>query len=342
MTSTRLLPVVVLAVGVAGPAAGQYRTPDYQYPVPTRAGVTPRQLPPVSADPTQAGPEAPPPRPATDRLEGMTAPPPARAADPMGTLAAAPPAPPGAGLPPGSYASPWFADGPGCTGPVGRHGLVAYELFFHTGASLPFGSGAYTDALFAGVRVGGGGRSLFFNPAGDAAWVVDLGLNYTYNRGSARDFLDMFVRQAPAQDPFNPNQIVQRPDRFATTRVRALHRTAFEWAVGRDWWTHGPGLPGAGDGWNIRWGTSVGGRWGTAHVDLVPQDEGIPDAYARRQGIFHGVVVAAHSDIEVPIGGCVWTSGWRVEYGYDWMNLAPPIKSDVQNVNLLLSTGFRF
>lgn len=337
MTSTRILPGVVLAaVAVAGPAAAQYRMPEYQYPVPKQVGAGPQALPAVSADPAALPqPEAPPPRTAGDRLDGLTAPPPKAAGDPMGTLAATPP-----GLPPGSYVSPWYADGLGCRGPVGSHGLVAYELFFTTGANLPFGSGKYTDALFAGVRVGGGGRTLFFNPAGDAAWVVDLGLNYTYNRGSAQDFLDMFVRQSPAPNPLT-GQTELRPDRFASTRVRGLHRTAFEYAVGRDWWVYGPGLPGAGEGWNVRCGGSVGGRWGTAHVDLVPQDEE-GQAYARRQGIFHGIVLSAHSDIEVPVGGWVWTAGWRVEYGYDWMNLAPPLKSDVQNVNLLLSTGFRF
>lgn len=372
MTITRVLPAAVLAVVVAaGPAAAQlppYQMPSYQPPGrPPAAAQPPAALPPVDAGPwagpvySQPGgpgyrpptgrmyaqadgpPVAPPPRSPASGLEGLAAPPTADAQpDPLGTLAG-PQGP--AGLPPGSYASPWFTDGPGCCGPTGRNGLVAYELHTYTGPSLVFGSGAFTDALLGGWMIGGGGRSLFFNPAGDAAWTVDLGLSYSYNRGSQRDFIDTFVRQVPiqVQDP-NTGQLVTqaRPDRFVTTRLRALHRTSFNYGIGRDLFFWGPGLPGVGDGgWNLRAGADVGGRWGTAHVDLVPQDEG-PGAYARRQKIFHGVYLAVHSDLELPVGGWVWTAGWRVEYGYDWMNIAPPLKSDVQSVNLLLTTGFRF
>ncbi|MBX9628617.1 MAG: hypothetical protein K2X82_32770, partial [Gemmataceae bacterium] len=275
-----------------------------------------------------------------DRLEGLTAPP-AATPDPVGTLTA--PAGPN-GLPPGAYASPWYTDGPGCCGPTGRNGLVAYELYAYTGPNIPFGAGAFTDALLGGWTVGGGGRSQFFNPEGDAAWAVDLGLSYTYNRGSQKDFLDLFLRQ-PSTQQRNPvtgqTTNVPQPDRFTTVRLRALHRTAFNFAVGRDLFFWGPGLPGTGEGWNLRVGADVGGRWGTAHTDLVPLDEG-PGGYARRQKVYHGVFLAAHSTFELPVGGWVWVAGWRAEYGYDWMNIAPPINSDVQSVNLLLTTGFRF
>lgn len=344
MTITRVLPAAVLvAVAAAGPAAAQYTMPAYRMP----AG-QPAALPPVSADPwagavaqppTGAAPTAPPPRAAGSAVDGLTAPPTAAGQpDPLGTLAG----PQGSnGLPAGSYASPWYSDGPGCCGPTGRNGLVAYDLHAYTGPTIPFGSGAFTDALLGGWMVGGGGRTLFFNPEGDAAWSVDLGLSYTYNRGSNRDFIDTFVRQTPQRDTIT-GQTVARPDRFVTARVRGLHRTSFNYGVGRDLFLWGPGIPGAGDGgWNLRVGADVGGRWGTAHVDLVPQDEG-PGAYARRQKIFHGLYLAARSDFELPVGGWVWTLGTRVEYGYDWMNIAPPIKSDVQSVNLLLTTGIRF
>jgi hypothetical protein len=343
MTITRVLPAaVVAAVAAAGPAAAQYTVPPYRLPGRAAAVPPPPDLPPVPADPW-AGPAAPPPttRSPAVSLEGLTAPVPAAApaADPVGTLTGPPrQGPPG--LPPGSYASPWYTDGPGCCGPVGRNGLVAHELHMYTGPSIPFGSGAFTDALLGGWMVGGGGRSLFFNPAGDAAWTVDLGLSYTYNRGSSKDFLDLFVRQAPVTNPFT-GQVEARPDRFVTTRLRGLHRTSFNYGFGRDLFFWGPGLPGAGHGWNLRAGADVGGRWGTAHVDLVPQDEG-PGAYARRQKIFHGVYLAAHSNFELPVGGWVWTVGSRVEWGYDWMNIVPPINGDVQSVNLLLTTGFRF
>lgn len=339
MTITRILPgAVLVAITTAGPAAGQFRMPAYS---------PPGRSPGVMSSGSQAGasdPEAPPPRPApTTRLEQMTTPLPPGGVDArrVETLTA-PPGP--VGLPPGAYASPWFGDAAGCCGPVGAHGPVAYEIYARTGPNIPFGSGRFTDHLNVGWGVGGGGRSLFFNTVGDAAWVVDLGLSYTYNRGKNDDFLDLFIRQAPTQQT-NPvtgrTTTTPQPDRFVTTRIRGLHRTSFNFAVGRDWFVWGSGLPGGEEGWNLRVGTDVGGRWGTAHVDIVPIDDG-PGAYARRQSVFHGLFLGFHSSVEVPVGGWVWFAGSRAEWGYDWMNIVPPIKGDVQNVNLLLSTGVRF
>jgi hypothetical protein len=322
--------MVLAALVTANPVVGQITIPP-STPQSRSAGAVPSVLPIASEDPV-----APPPRPAEPNLDFVNpVPPGAPPADPVGTLTGMGPN----GLPPGAYASPWYTDGPGCCGPLGKHGLVAYELYVRTGASIPFGSGPFTDHIFTGVGVGGGGRSLFFNPAGDAAWVFDLGLSYTYNRGSANNFLDLFNRQQPLQNQ-TTRQVIPQPDRFVPTRIRGLHRTSFNFAIGRDWFIHGPGLPGGEPGWNLRWGMDVGGRWGTAHVDLVPLDE--PGGYTRRQKVFRGVFVGLHTNYEVPFGGWIWCIGGRGEWGYDWMDIVPPIKGDVQSINLFLETGWRF
>src|SRR5206468_9690742 len=171
----------------------------------------------------------------------------------------------------------------------------------------------------------------FFNQDGDAAWIVDLGLSYSYNRGANDDFVDLFLRSQPLTNPVT-GQITAQPDRFVTTRIRALHRTSFNYAVGRDWFLWGSAEPGGEAGWNFRIGADVGGRWGTAHVDLVPFEEG---GYSRRQRVYHGVYLGVHSNCEIPMGGWVWFAGTRVEWGYDWMDIVPPIKGDVQSINLL-------
>lgn len=327
MTITRMLPGVVLAAAVtAAPAAGQYGFPAYAPP--GRAAPPPPPAVP-SVLPSGGQDTAPPPRP-------LDPPPKAGPADALGALTA----PVGAtGLPPGAYASPWYGDGPGCCGPMGRNGQVAYELYAETGPNLPFGGTEFTDRLHAGWVVSGGGRSLFFNTAGDAAWVLDLGLSYTYNRGSADSFSDVFIRQPPQTNQIT-GQIIAQPDLLQTSRIRGLHRTSFNFGFGRDCFLWGPGNPGGEHGWNVRAGMDVGGRWGTSHVDLVPN--GANGSYSRRQAVFHGVYLSAHANVEVPLGGWIWASGLRGQWGYDWTNVIPPLDGDIHNVNILLTTGFRF
>jgi len=190
-----------------------------------------------------------------------------------------------------------------------------------------------------GLDAPGGAKSLFFNTAGDAAWTFDLGLSYTYNRGSNDDFLDLFLRQPDRTNQFT-GLVEPVADRFETTRIRGLHRTSFNFGLGRDWFLWGVGVPGGEEGLNLRVGTDIGGRWGTAHVDLVPVFE--ENGYNRRQGVYHGMYLGFHSNFELPMGGWVLFGGTRLEWGYDWMNLVPPVKGDVQSVNMLFTGGVRY
>lgn len=326
MTTTRILPVVLLvALATAGSAVGQFRMPAYSHP-----GLAPTVVPaiaPAGAAALRAQPAA-----TLDRLTTPLPPGAAAESDPVSTLTSP------SGLPAGSYGSPWYTDGPGCAGPIGHNGPVDYEIYWRTGPSFAFGSGQFTDRLHVGWSVAGGGRSLFFNPAGDAAWAFDIGLSYTYNRGATDDFIDLFLRQRAVQG-FD-GRLVAQPDTFQTVRLRALHRTSFNLGVGRDWFLWGNGQPGGEEGWNFRIGSDVGGRWGTAHTDLVPFGE--VNGYSRRQKVFHGLYLGLHTNCEVAMGGWIWFAGTRLEYGYDWMDIAPPTKGDVQSVNLLFTGGVRF
>jgi hypothetical protein len=313
MTTTRILPTAILiALATAGAASGQIKMPPYAMP-----GRSAADLPPPTTQPGA-------------NLDRLAAPVTASGdADPVGTLTQP--------TVPGSYASPWYAESPGC-GSFGGHGPVAYDVYWRTGPSFAFGSGEFTDRLHMGWQVAGGAKTLFFNQEGDAAWTFDLGLSYTYNRGSNDDFVNLAMRQPDAQG-FN-NQAIIRNDVFDTARIRGLHRTSFNFGLGRDWFLWGVGVPGSEDGWNFRFGADVGGRWGTAHVDLVPVFE--DNGYNRRQKVFHGTYIGFHSNFEKPMGGWVLFGGTRVEYGYDWMDIVPPIKGDVQSVNLLFTGGVRY
>jgi hypothetical protein len=67
-----------------------------------------------------------------------------------------------------------------------------------------------------------------------------------------------------------------------------------------------------------------------------------PESYSRRQAVFHGVFLGYHANCEVPLGGWIWVSGVNVQWGYDWTNVIPPLKGDIENVNILVTTGVRF
>ena len=348
MTITRFLPAVLLVVLAAtSPAAGQSRMPPYSAP-----GRSPGLVPPVGPDGVDATPPpqyTPPPTARNlERLTTTAAPHEAGQPDPYGTLTGQPnPAlPPGGmtgGLPPGVYQGPLLPGAPGCCGPLGG-GHLAYELYTMTGPNLVFGNGPLTNRLKTGWVLQGGGRTLFFNTANDAAWVLDLGLSYQYNRGTQDNPADLFIRQ-PSQPNAQTGTVTRQPDLFLSTNLRGFHRTAFNYAVGSDWFFWGPGAPGLENGWNLRYGFEVGGRWGTEHVDLDLL--GTTSAfnsplYARRQGVFQGFFVGGHLSWEVPIGGWIWFAGVKTQYGWDWGNVVPPLNGEIQNLNFLMTTGFRF
>lgn len=259
--------------------------------------------------------------------------------DPVGTLTGQPALPAGAPLPPGAYPSPFMTDGPGCCGPLGRNGRVGYELYTYTGPTWAIGEGEFTRRLQTGWMVGGGGRSLFFDVDHTAAWVLDLGVSYQYNRGEYDDPIRADVKQPPIQNPIT-NEAIPRPDVLTEVRVRALNRTNFNYGIGRDWWLWGPGSTGLEQGKNLRVGGLVGGRWGTAHVELEPVDD--PGGYARRQNVTYGIYLATHTTCEIPMGTWILFGGIRAEWGYDFTNLVPPMNGNMHNFNLLLTSGIRY
>jgi hypothetical protein len=243
------------------------------------------------------------------------------------------------GVPKGSYPAPTDTDMPGCCGPLGHDGRIGEEVYTDTGPTIPFGNGQFIHRLELGWMVGAGGRVLFFNQAHDAAWVSDLGWSYQYNRGNQWSPMMLDVRQ-PNTTNATTGAIEKQPDVLTNVFVRDIDRTTFNFAIGRDWWFWGPGATGAEKDWNLRIGGLVGGRWGTAHVDLIPVAD--IHGYFRRQNAITGVFVELHSNLEVPLGSVIFFAGVQVQYGYDWTNLAPPVPGDISSINVLLTTGFRF
>jgi hypothetical protein len=350
MTITRFLPGVVLLVATAGPALAQYGVNPYpapsQFPGMTTSGTY--GGPDPGAYPVQASPGLPSQAPDATALDRVTAPvqPGGGGQAPYAVLTGQPPTPQAVGvggLPPGSYPSPFFTDGPGCCGPLGRNGRVGYDIYIDTGPSFIIGhalnSGPFDSRLEAGWMVNGGGRSLFFNQSHTAAWAVDLGMSYQYNRGDQIAPYPLNIRQ-PALNQGTGAPPLPQPDKLTLSYIRDIDRTNFNFGVGRDWWLGGPGATGLMNGWTCRFGAEVGGRWGTAHVDLVPFSD--PFGYARRQNVTHGVFAQVHAYAEVPLGTTIFFAGAKLQWGYDWTNLVPPTGGDIMNLNVLLSAGLRF
>ena len=77
-------------------------------------------------------------------------------------------------------------------------------------------------------------------------------------------------------------------------------------------------------------------------MDLNPLDESPQNGYARRQNVFHSFVVGAHATAETPMGGWILFGGMRAEYGYDWMNVVPPIQGNLNNLNIQVQAGIRY
>lgn len=242
-------------------------------------------------------------------------------------------APPGLpSYPAGTIHSPACPGGL-CNGPVGGNGPVTYEIYSRTGPTLVVGGSEFSGRLNTGWQVGGGAHTFFFNTARDAAWVLDTGISYNYNRGRQERGgpLDVYT------PPFNRQT---QPDGIHPHLVRGLHRTSFNFGFGRDWWITGTGTVDGSTHSNSRWGVDLGGRWGTSHVDLVPTAN--LNNYLRKRAVFHSVVLGTHADWERPMGNWILFAGLRGEFDYTFLNVVPPNGSDIVGVNLLFQMGVRY
>jgi hypothetical protein len=285
-----------------------------------------RRLPPPPGEPANTQ---------TIQAQNVQAP-----ASPTDVLTGQPPAPDAAPAP-GTYEGPWLGGThPGsCCGPLGSNGPVTYELVTYTGPNLITGSGPFQAALKTGWTVGVNGNSLFFNCAGDAAWVLGLGLSYTYNRGRPDHPLDVYTLAPTTTDQIT-GAVTFHPDQLNEFFVRGFHRTSFNYSIGRDWFLDGPGIVGMASGVNWRFGVDLGGRWGTAHVDLVPTAD--PTNYFKKGSTTYGIFNGFHLTRECPFGGTILYTGFRFEYGYDWTNVIPPQGGDIFNINFFINAGIRF
>jgi len=84
------------------------------------------------------------------------------------------------------------------------------------------------------------------------------------------------------------------------------------------------------------------GRIGRLALERAIADGHQVTAVVRNPQQLPAGVPHVRADVEKCMGGWVWFTGMRLQYGYDWINVIPPQAGDIGNVNVLLSTGVRY
>jgi hypothetical protein len=267
--------------------------------------------------------------------------PPAYASGPGGVAEPGEPAPYGEGAPGPAVSPPmgeirhsaWinYPRSPGCCGPIGGHGPIGSEIYLRSGVALPFGTGLFNEDLSPGWLIEGGGRVLFFNPEVTRAWTVDFGLrNEVYNENQVRG-ITLTNIEVPQDGMFGGTTIL--PEVVVT--LNGLNQTFVNLSVGHEFYLDAPAHYEAPCFRNRRVGFDMGGRWGSARVEL--------NELTHRDGVIGAAFIAGHADVEFSCGSCIFQFGVRAEYNYTWSDiLQRQNDTDIQSLNVLLTGGLRF
>jgi len=206
----------------------------------------------------------------------------------------------------------------GCDGPMGNGCPIMTELFIRSGFAAPTGTTSFGRVLDLGWDIDGGGTLLLFNPAMTRAWTFTAGLSNVNFHGAHSDVhfpVKVFVLNTLTK---------------VDVSVRDLNQTFFNLGMGREWYLWAPANA-PGRNWRI--GLDGGGRWGTEKLDLH-EIRHLTDTIG-------GVYAAAHTDVEWPLGACIFLAGLRLEWSYTWSDVLQT-SSDVMSFNGLFTMGLRF
>lgn len=234
----------------------------------------------------------------------------------------------------------------GCCGPIGRHGPINCEIFLRPGVSFPTGGSFLAKVLEPGFMIQGGARTLFYNPARDLAWTVELGISSAwYDAG--RDqvaILNNIPRLIPNQfGPPSEDVVPALP-----VIPSSLNQTYVHLSGGHEIYLWGNGD--CGDD-NPKWrvGYDLGGRWGSAKLMVgkqrFPEDNDDPNRglFRHLTDVVGGVFGALHTDLECPYKCAMFQLGLRAEVAHIWADLLQPQNNtDLMMINFLVNFGVRF
>jgi hypothetical protein len=203
-----------------------------------------------------------------------------------------------------------------CCGPMGGSGPMVNEIYMRFGPSFAFGERFVAKNMNTGWTLALGGRTLFFDVNPIAAWVVDVGVQHTYNNAGGQGLA------------LNNNQ---------TVLLRDVYRTSVGLGFGRDWFSTGISEIGS-----LRYGADLGARYGTGHVNLNPLAE-IENTigYRRSQDVFIQPYIGVHGQYDIPLGGWNLLLGGRLEYNFTnvgFMNAS----NNINGIDLLFTFGVRY
>ncbi len=217
-----------------------------------------------------------------------------------------------------------------CCGPFGGR-TIGYEIYLRNGLSLPFGNGVLARDLEAGWAMEGGARVLFFNPGKTAAWTVDLGITNIYNKADGNHTATLQNIWVPgAANIFGQATSTLLPSIDVT--FDDYNRTFVNAGFGREWYLWDAANC---NGWMWRAGFDAGPRYGTSKLEL--------NELRHRTKVIGGVFVAAHTDLEIPCGACIWQAGFRAEWAYTFSEiLQDQNDADVHDILLMFNLGVRF
>ena len=229
---------------------------------------------------------------------------------------------------------PWMMGTcPDCCGPLTDGNPAKTELYLRSGIATISGNGQLAHSLGTGWSIQGGGRELFFNRAGDAAWVVDLGLmNINNEHRNGPQTVTMFNLNVPS--PGNTGRDILPS---AQVTPRNLNQTFVGLGGGREWYLFGGAANTRGNPHPALWriGIDGGGRWGTSCLETFE--------IRHRTDTIGAAYFALHTDADIPCGYCVFQVGFRYEFDYVWSDILQiQNKSDVIVSNFLFTLGFRY
>ena len=213
----------------------------------------------------------------------------------------------------------------GCCGPVGRDGPIAYEVYLRNGFNFTVGDNPFGARLATGWDVTAGARTLFFNPEADRAWAVDLGVTNIVNKSNDTTTVYPFTNLTPVSGGAAIPVV--------NTTIKSLNRTYVNLSGGREWYLWGSADCAQPEN-NLRVGVDLGSRYGTEKLDVT--------GFTHLSSTNYGLFLAVHSDVEIPLGTCIFTGGIRGEYGNTWSSVIQGRNSDIQDINFLFTLGVRF
>ena len=224
----------------------------------------------------------------------------------------------------------------GCCGPTGncKSGAILLETYFRTGPEFTVGGGVFNNVLETGWNVGGGGRSLFFNPEATKAWVIDLGVSNTHynsnNRNPAVSLFNLPYLDRSGQFGIGVNRAITIP--AVDVGIISLNTTFVNLSGGKEYYLRGDAFN-KDNSWRI--GGDIGGRYGSGKTEFV----GFPNL----KDTIGAVFLSIHSDLQIPFGKVNLISGIRLEWDYIWNGvLQSQNNSDLSNISLLYNGGIQF